>query len=309
MEQLIQLILQAGKSTVDLSLYVLLPVLVIMMAGMKLLEARGVVAGVSKFLAPALNRFGIPGMGVFAALQLLFVGFAAPIASLRLMETNGTSRRGIAATLAMVLAMSQANVVFPMAAIGLNVGGTLLTSVIGGLIAASITYYLFTKSLDADSITEPLEIRRDTKTSTITLLIAGGQDAVEIVWKSVPIILIAIFVVNLAHYFGLIGLVETVTTPLFSLFGLSSTSVLPIVTKFMAGGTAMLGVSMQLVQEGGLSATEINRLAGFMINPLDIVGIALLTSAGPKTASVVRPAIAGAICGLFVRAILHLLIY
>jgi len=309
LEQLIQLILQAGKSTVDLSLYVLLPVLVIMMAGMKLLEARGVVAGVSKFLAPALNRFGIPGMGVFAALQLLFVGFAAPIASLRLMETNGTSRRGIAATLAMVLAMSQANVVFPMAAIGLNVGGTLLTSVIGGLIAASITYYLFTKSLDADSITEPLEIRRDTKTSTITLLIAGGQDAVEIVWKSVPIILIAIFVVNLAHYFGLIGLVETVTTPLFSLFGLSSTSVLPIVTKFMAGGTAMLGVSMQLVQEGGLSATEINRLAGFMINPLDIVGIALLTSAGPKTASVVRPAIAGAICGLFVRAILHLLIY
>ncbi len=306
---MIQLILQSGKTTVDLALYVLLPVLVIMMALMKLLEARGVVAGISKLLAPALNRFGIPGMGVFAALQLLFVGFAAPIASLRLMETNGTSRRGIAATLAMVFAMSQANVVFPMAAIGLDVGGVLLTSVVGGLIAASTTYYIFTRSLDANVVTETLEIERDTKTSTVTLLIAGGQDAVEIVWKSVPIILIAIFVVNLTEYFGLIALVEMVTTPLFSLFGLSSSAVLPIVTKFMAGGTAMLGVSMQLVQAGTLSIAEINRLAGFMINPLDIVGIALLMSAGPKTASVVRPAIAGALCGLTVRALLHLILY
>jgi spore maturation protein SpmB len=309
LEQIIQLILQSGKTTVDLALYVLLPVLVIMMALMKLLEARGVVAGISKLLAPALNRFGIPGIGVFAALQLLFVGFAAPIASLRLMETNGTSRRGIAATLAMVFAMSQANVVFPMAAIGLDVGGVLLTSIVGGLIAASTTYYLFTRSLDANVVTETLEFERDTKTSTVTLLIAGGQDAVEIVWKSVPIILIAIFVVNLTEYFGLIALVETVTTPLFSLFGLSSAAVLPIVTKFMAGGTAMLGVSMQLVQAGTLSIAEINRLAGFMINPLDIVGIALLMSAGPKTASVVRPAIAGALCGLIVRALLHLFLY
>jgi spore maturation protein SpmB len=306
LQQIIQLILEAGKTTVDLALYVLLPVLVIMMALMKLLEARGIIAGVSKLLAPALNRFGIPGMGVFAALQLLFVGFAAPIASLRLMEMNGTSRRGIAATLAMVFAMSQANVVFPMAAIGLNIGGVILTSIIGGLVAASTTYYLFTRSLDVNLISEALEVKRDTKTSTVNLLIAGGQDAIEIVLKSIPIILIAIFIVNLIKFFGIIGLIETLTTPLFHLFGLSSTAVLPIVTKFMAGGTAMLGVTMQLVKDGTLSIADINRLAGFMINPLDLVGIALLSSAGSKTASVVRPAIAGAICGLTVRAILHL---
>ena len=46
-----------------------------------------------------------------------------------------------------------------------------------------------------------------------------------------------------------------------------------------------------------------------MINPLDIVGVALLASAGRKTASVVRPAIAGAICGVTMRAILNLHIY
>ncbi len=309
LEQIIQLMLAAGKTTVDLALYVLLPVLVLMMALMKLLEARGIVAWVSKLLAPALNRFGIPGMGVFAALQLLFVGFAAPIATLRLMENNGTSRRGIAATLAMVLAMSQANVVFPMAAVGLNIGGVIATSIFGGLLAAGTTYYLFTRSLETDGPCAPMEIKRDTKTSTINLLISGGQDAIEIVLKSIPIILIAIFVVNLIKFFGIIAIVETLTTPLFQLFGLSSSAVLPIVTKFMAGGTAMLGVSLQLIQEGTLTIDEINRLAGFIINPLDLVGVALFASAGAKTASVIKPAIAGALCGVTARAILHLLIF
>lgn len=309
LEQIIQLMLAAGKTTVDLALYVLLPVLVLMMALMKLLEARGIVAWVSRLLAPALNRFGIPGMGVFAALQLLFVGFAAPIATLRLMENNGTSRRGIAATLAMVLAMSQANVVFPMAAVGLNIGGVLATSMFGGLLAAGTTYYLFTRSLEADGPCAPMEIKRDTKTSTINLLITGGQDAIEIVLKSIPIILIAIFVVNLIKFFGLIAIVETLTTPLFQLFGLSSSAVLPIVTKFMAGGTAMLGVSLQLIQEGTLTIDEINRLAGFIINPLDLVGVALFASAGAKTASVIKPAIAGALCGVTGRAILHLFFF
>jgi spore maturation protein SpmB len=309
MEQIIQLILQSGRSTVDLALYVLLPVLVIMMALMKLLEARGVVAGVSKLISPLLNRFGIPGIGVFAALQLLFVGFAAPIASLRLMEGNGTSRRRIAATLSMVFAMSQANVVFPMAAVGLDVGVAILTSLVGGLLAASMTYYLFTRSLETDTACSAIEVKRDTETSTINLLVGGGQEAIELVMKSIPIILIAIFMVNLVKFFGVIGLLETLVTPVFHLAGLSSTSVLPIVTKFMAGGTAMMGVSMQMIQEGGLSVAELNRLTGFMINPLDIVGVALLGSAGPKTASVVRPAIAGAVCGLLVRALLHLLLY
>lgn len=309
MEQIIQLILQAGKSAVDLAFYTLLPVLVIMMALMKLLEARGIVASISKFIAPVLNRFGIPGVGVFAALQLMFVGFAAPIASLRLMEMNGTSKRGIAATLAMVLAMSQANVVFPMAAIGLSIGGVLLISVVGGLFAATTTYYLFTKSLGADSGGGNIEVMRDRETSTINLLIAGGQEAVEIVLKSLPIILIAIFIINLMQYFGAIGIVEFLAAPLFNLLGLSSAAVLPIVTKFMAGGTAMMGVSMQLIRDGVLSIDEINRLAGFIINPLDIVGVALLISAGTKTASVIRPALAGAFCGVALRAVLHMFIY
>jgi hypothetical protein len=209
----------------------------------------------------------------------------------------------------MVFAMAQANVVFPMAAIGLNVGGVLLIAVIGGLVAATTTYYLFTRSLGPDSGDGYLEVKRDRETSTVNLLISGGQEAVEIVLKSLPIILIAIFIINLIQFFGGIALVEVLVAPLFNLLGLSSTAVLPIATKFMAGGTAMMGVSMQLIREGVLSVDEVNRLAGFIINPLDIVGVALLASAGVKTASVVRPAIAGAFCGVAVRAVLHLLYF
>jgi spore maturation protein SpmB len=183
------------------------------------------------------------------------------------------------------------------------------TSIFGGLLAAGTTYYLFTRSLEADGPYDPMEIKRDKKTSTINLLITGGQDAIELVLKSIPIILIAIFVVNLIKFFGIITIVETLTTPLFQLFGLSSSAVLPIVTKCMAGGTAMLGGSLQLMQEGTLSIDEINRLAGFIINPLDLVGVALFTSAGTKTASVIRPAIAGALCGVIGRAMLHLLFF
>lgn len=309
MEQIVLLILQSGKTTVDLALYVLLPVLVIMMALMKLLEARGVVAGVSKLLAPILNRIGIPGIGVFAALQLLFVGFAAPIAALRLMETNGTSRRGIAATLAMVLAMSQANVVFPMAAIGLHVGGVLMISAVGGLVAASTTYYFFTRRLDAGSTNGTLEVMRDTETSTFNLLIRGGHEAVDIVVKSIPVILIAIFIVNLIKFFGVIDMLELLLAPFFNFFGISSTAVILIFTKFLAGGTAMLGVAMGQIQGGGIPIAEIDRLAGFIIHPLDMVGISLLASSGPKTASIVWPAIWGGGCGVIVRGILHMLSY
>ena len=120
MEDFVNIILASGKSAIDLVLYVLLPVLVIMMANMKLLEAKGVLAFIVKLLSPVLILFGIPGIGIFAPIQLLFVNFAAPVATLSIMNTDGTSQRKIAATLAMVFTMSQANVVFPMVSVGLN---------------------------------------------------------------------------------------------------------------------------------------------------------------------------------------------
>jgi hypothetical protein len=83
--------------------------------------------------------------------------------------------------------------------------------------------------------------------------------------------------------------------------------VLPLVTKFIAGGTAMMGVMVDFIDKGLLAMDEFNRLAGLLISPLDIAGVAILISAGPRVAAVLRPALLGALCGVLFRTLAHLL--
>jgi spore maturation protein SpmB len=150
----------SGKAGLDLAFYVLLPVLVIMMAIMKVAEARGILALVARSVQPVLRHFGIPGAGACAIMQMLLVSFAAPLA-----------------------------------------------------------------------------------------------------------------------------------------------------TKYLAGGTAMMGVAVNLLREGAITARELNRMAGFMTNPCDLVDVAVLMSAGQRCASVARPAIAGVVVGVLLRGVLHQLIF
>ncbi|MBE0596066.1 MAG: nucleoside recognition family protein, partial [Desulfuromonadales bacterium] len=128
MPELVNLALAAGRTAVELALFLMLPVMVLMLALMKVLEARGIVAWIARLLSPLLRVFGVPGSGAFAMLQLLLVSFAGPVATLSIQDRDGTARRRIAATLAMVLCMSQANVIFPMAAVGLDLTVIILTS-------------------------------------------------------------------------------------------------------------------------------------------------------------------------------------
>ncbi len=313
METIIQLILTSGKSAIDLALYILLPVLVVMMALMKVIEARGLLALVARLLRPLLKPFGIPGTGVFAVLQLLLVSFAAPLATLTIMEKDQTARRQIAATLAMIFTMSQANVVFPLVAVGLNLGVIMLTSLIGGLAAAAVTYYLFTRAIADDAgeggSGDLPAAARARKTTTFSLMIVGGQEAIQIILGAIPILVLAIFLVNIFKATGVIATVEGTLAPAFTLIGFPSAAVLPIVTKYMAGGTAMMGVMLNLLQEGSVTVLQMNRMAGLLINPCDLVGVAVLISAGSRCASVVRPAVAGAVVGIGVRALMHLMIF
>ena len=147
MDLLIDVILRAGRSAVELSFFILLPVMIVMVSLMRLLEARGVLDWVVARITPALRPLGLTGLGGFAALQINFVSFAAPVATLAMMDQRGASSRHLAATLAMVLAMAQANVSMPMAAMGLQFGPLLAWSVVGGLIAAAATYYVFGRGL------------------------------------------------------------------------------------------------------------------------------------------------------------------
>lgn len=297
----------------DLALYVLLPIMVIMMAFMKLIEGKGVLAWFSRILSPLLRIFGVPGIGVLAMLQLLLVSFAAPVATLVILNDNGTSRRQIAATLAMILAMSQANAVFPLVAVGLSLPIILLTSLLGGFVAATVTYYLLTRSPDSEPPPEGETDIRDPqaspRTRSYTLLLEGGRDGAMLVLRAVPLIVLAIFLVNALRALGAIGWIEAGLSPVLESVGLTGAAVLPLVTKYLAGGTAMLGVALELVQEGAMTTTELNRIAGFMINPLDLVGVSVLLSAGSRVAAMARPAILGASIGIVIRGFLHLLIF
>ena len=301
MLRIIDILLQSGRSALELSLYILLPIMVLMMGLMKLLEAKGVLAFVARVLTPVLKPFGIPGIGVFAILQSLLVSFAAPVATLSIMEADGTPTRKIAATLAMVFTISQANVVFPMLTVGLNLWVVLLTSLIGGVVASTVTYYFFARSRDDELPQTGVRVESTVLPSKGVLehLLEGGYDGVQLAIKSIPILVFTICLVNALKAVGLID---------FLVWSLSP-AVLPIATKFIAGGTAMMGITIPLVQEGGISALELNRLAGLIINPLDLVGFAVLTAPGPRVKSAARPAFLGAVVGILVRAGLHYVIF
>ncbi len=104
----------AGKSSVDVALYTLLPIMVIMLIIMKYLEVRGILDVIVRWVAPLLKPFGLTGMSAFALIQINFVSFAAPLATLSIMDKRGVSDRQMAATLAMVFAMGQGNVFYPL---------------------------------------------------------------------------------------------------------------------------------------------------------------------------------------------------
>jgi len=310
MEILVDIILKAGRSAVELSLFVLLPVMVVMLSLMRLLEARGVVDKVVAWLAPALKPFGLTGLGVFAALQINFVSFAAPMATLSMMEQRGVSNRHIAATLAMVFAMSQANAAFPMMTMGLNFGTTLVFSLLGGLAAAAATYYLFGRGLSAEEarLDETLHhpVAEDAK-GVLDVINRAGAEAFKIAVGAIPMLVLSLVAVTALKRFGAIDLLTQWLTPLLALAAIDPVLILPSLTKVLAGGTAMMGVMDDMRRSGQVSAELLNASAGWLIHPFDVPGVAVIISAGRRVAAVWKPAALGACVGIGVRTLGHIL--
>lgn len=310
MDILIDIILKAGRSAVDLALFVLLPVMVVMLALMRLLEARGALDWIVEKLAPLLHPLGLTGLGVFAALQINFVSFAAPLATLTMMEQRGTSDRHLAATLAMVFAMAQANAVLPMLTMGLDFVTTLVFSLLGGLAAAAATYYLFGRRLSAVEATldETLHhpVAEDAK-GVLDVINRAGAEAFKIAIGAIPMLVLSLVAVMALKHFGVIGLITQALTPLLALAGIDPVLILPSLTKYLAGGTAMMGVMDEMRRSGQVSVELLNASAGFLISPFDLVGVAVLISAGRRVASVWKPAALGACVGIALRTIGHAL--
>ncbi len=311
MDILIDLILRAGRSAVELALFVLLPIMVVMLSFMRLLEARGALDWLVAKLAPLLRPFGLTGLGVFAALQINFVSFAAPLATLTMMETRGASDRHLAATLAMVMAMAQANTSLPMVAMGLKLGPLLALSLLGGLLAAAATYHGFGRHLDNDehnlNETLPHQAAESAK-GVLDVINRAGAEAFKIAVGAIPMLLLALLAVAALRTAGAIDLLVRVLAPTLATLSLDPAYILPTLTKYIAGGTAMMGVMDDMLRAGATTAEAMNRAAGFLIHPFDVAGIAVLISAGHRVAAVFRPAALGAIVGIALRSLGHLLL-
>jgi spore maturation protein SpmB len=310
MDLLTQIILQAGRSAVELALFVLLPIMVVMLSLMRLLEARGVLDWLVARLAPLLRPAGLTGLGVFAALQINFVSFAAPMATLTMMEGRGASDRHLAATLAMVMAMAQANVTFPMAAMGLAFGPALLLSLAGGLVAAAVTYHGFGRRLSGaeDALDETLRhpVADDAK-GVLDVINRAGAEAFRISVGAIPMLVLALVAVMALRASGLIDALTRALAPLLALLAIDPALVLLTLTKYIAGGTAMMGVMDEMLKSGTTTLATLNASAGFLIHPLDVAGVAVLISAGRRVAGVWKPAALGAAVGIAVRTLGHAL--
>jgi spore maturation protein SpmB len=314
LETFFEILKNSGKSGVVLALHILLPIMVLMMSFMRVLEDKGVLRKIAMVLSPVFIFFGLPGLGIFAILQILFVSFAAPVSTLKIMDGNRTiTKRHIAATLAAILTMSQANAAFPLMAVGLNFPLLLLSSLLGGLLAGFLTYRVFTKKLEPEKDTvkeeDELEEQPEEKKGIIKTILSGAEEGFQIVLKSIPLLVLAILIVNILKKAGAIGFLERILSPVVSKIGIPGVAILPIVTKYIAGGTAMMGVAMELRLEQALSAIELNRIAGLIVNPFDPVGIAVLSAAGTRVGVVVMPAIKGALIGILFRAVFHFIIF
>ncbi|QID17189.1 nucleoside recognition family protein [Nitrogeniibacter mangrovi] len=310
MASFLDIVLRAGRSGVELALFVLLPVMVVMLALMRLLEARGVIDRLVRLLAPALRPIGLTGLGVFAALQINFVSFAAPVATLAMMEQRGASDRHLAATLAMVMAMSQANVLLPMSTMGLSLGTTLLFSLLGGLTAAAMCYHVVGRHLSATEapMDETLKhpVAEDAK-GVLDVINRAGAEAFKITIGAIPMLVLALVAVAILRNSGAIAALTTLISPVLIPLGIDPALVLPTLTKYLGGGTAMMGVMDEMLKAGTATVNTLNASAGFLLHPLDIPGVAVLISSGKRVAGVWKTALIGAIIGIGLRTLGHLL--
>ncbi|MCC6135686.1 MAG: nucleoside recognition family protein [Candidatus Contendobacter sp.] len=308
---MIDIILPAGRAAIDLAFFVLLPVIVVMLSLMRLLEAKGLLDWVVARLASVVQPFGLTGLGIFAALQINFVSFAAPVATLTMMEQRGTSDRHLAATLAMVFAMAQANASLPLAALGLDWGLTLLFSLVGGLVAAAAVYHGFGRSLSSEEHLTDDTLHHPTAEGAkgiLDVINRAGAEAFKITIGAIPLLVLSLVFVTALRQAGAVDALSHGLRPLLGALGIDPALILPTIVKYLAGGTAMLGTVDEMLRQGQFTTTLLNQSAGFLINPLDLPGVAILVSAGRRVAAVWKPAALGAGVGIVVRTLGHALL-
>ncbi len=312
MERFVNMILESGERGLFLSLNIILPIMVTLMAVMKVMDEKNVLPKISELLSPLFIKFGIPGLGVFALVQSIFISSTAPLATLLIMEEKKFGNAKIAATLAAIFVLPQANASFPLIAVGLNYPVNIATGFLGALLAGIIAYRLYMyihPDENQMSSTYAWEMNKKGKQGVIHLMFKGGEEGLRVSLKTIPPLILAILLVTVLEETGFISFVAYILNPHLSRVGVPESSIFPIIMKFIAGGTASMALILDLMEKEMMTVAELNRIAGFVMNPLSPVGVFVLVSAGEKTAKVARIAVIAAIIGVMVRGAVHLLIF
>lgn len=305
---MIDIILSAGRSALDVALYTLLPIMVLLTIIMRVLESYGVLDKLVNWLTPIARPFGLPGLGALALLQGSLISFIAPLPTMKAMEARGISNRGLAATLAGVLAIAPANATFPLSTYGLNAGFTLFESTVGGLVAAVSTYWFFGRRLSAARVEA---VSTETKTGKrpplLTVINTAGAEAILSIMGIIPMLLVSLVIVKGLQAAGTIGWLVATLSPVLAIAGIDPGYILPAITKYLAGNTAFVALIHDTAKNPGFNPEEFWRGAGFLLHPLDLTGVAILASGGPRIMSTLGPALAGAVLGILLRGMITVL--
>ncbi|YBA14013.1 nucleoside recognition domain-containing protein [Klebsiella pneumoniae] len=307
----ISIIMAAGKSSVDVALYTLLPIMVIMLIIMKYLEVRGILDVIVRWVAPLLKPFGLTGMSAFALIQINFVSFAAPLATLSIMDKRGVSDRQMAATLAMVFAMGQGNVFYPLTPFGLHWLASIVISVVGGLCAAAVAWHVTGRRLSVaeNPRAEALPNAEQNSQGILAVINSAGSDAIRLALGAVPMLILSLTIVGLLQGAGAIDLLQQLLKPLLSWLHIPQNFVLPAQVKCVAGGTAYFGVISELIQQGKVTVDQVNASAGLLIQTFDLPGIGIFLGISSRFVRLFRFVAPAAIVGILLRTVLHLILF
>jgi len=227
------------------------------------------------------------------------------------MEKRGTSDRHLAAALAMLFAMGQGNVFYPLIPYGLHWSDAIVISILGGLVASALTYYFFARKLSLDTLDKNSAETFDEKSSTslINIINTAGSDAIRLALGSVPMLILSLSIVGILKSVGAIEGLTALLEPVLAWLNISDVFVLPGLTKVLAGGTAYFGIVSELFNKGLLTAHQLNASAGFMIQTLDLPGIGIFLGISSRFVRLFRYAAPGALIGIAIRGIIHVAIF
>lgn len=307
----ISIIMAAGKSSVDVALYTLLPIMVIMLIIMKYLEVRGILDVIVRWVAPLLKPFGLTGMSAFALIQINFVSFAAPLATLSIMDKRGVSDRQMAATLAMVFAMGQGNVFYPLTPFGLHWLASIVISVVAVSLKNAVAWHVTGRRLSVaeNPRAEALPNAEQNSQGILAVINSAGSDAIRLALGAVPMLILSLTIVELLQGAGAIDLLQQLLKPLLSWLHIPQNFVLPALVKFVAGGTAYFGVISELIQQGKVTVDQVNASAGLLIQTFDLPGIGIFLGISSRFVRLFRFVAPAAIVGILLRTVLHLILF